>query len=139
MTISARIIFLKILAVLLLIGPGLIMVTAPVTALGGFTEMFLDLAHQPYEGEQPITGKSAHLLNAILGGILVGFGVMIWVVAEHVLRKDFVIGRRLIFTPLICWFITDSLGSVFAGAWFNAVLNAGILGSFLAALFWRQG
>jgi len=138
MSISARINFLKILAFLLLIGPGLLMVTAPVTGLGGLTEMFLDLAHQPYEGAQPITGKSAHLLNAILGGILVGFGVMIWVVAEHVLRKDFVLGRRLILIPLLCWFITDSLGSVFAGAWFNVVINAAILGLFLTGLFWRR-
>ena len=139
MSISARIIFLKILGVLLLIGPGLLMVSAPVTRLGGLTEMFLDLAHQPYEGAQPITGKSAHLLNAILGGILVGFGTMIWVVAEHVLREDFALGRRLIFIPLICWFITDSLGSVWGGAWFNAVLNAGIFGLFAVALFWREG
>ena len=139
MSISARIKFLKILAFLLLIGPGLLMVTAPVTGLGFLTERFLDLAHQPYEGAQPITGKSAHLLSAILGGILVGFGTMIWAVAEHVLRKDFVLGKRLILIPLICWFITDSLGSVLTGAWFNAVLNAGIFGLFALALFWRRG
>jgi len=135
MSISARITFLKILAFLLLIGPGLLMVTAPVTGLGSLTEMFLDLAHQPYEGAQPITGKSAHLMNAILGGILVGFGTMIWVVSEHVLRKDFALGRKLILMPLICWFVTDSLGSVLTGAWFNAVLNTGIFGAFLIALF----
>ncbi|WP_051279596.1 hypothetical protein [Hellea balneolensis] len=135
MSISTRITLLKVLAFLLLIGPGLLMVTAPVTGLGGLTEMFLDFAYQPYEGAQPITGKSAHLLNAILGGILVGFGAMIWVVSQHVLRKNIALGRRLILIPLICWFITDSLGSVLTGAWFNAVLNAGIFGSFLIALY----
>ena len=134
MSISKRIICLKILVFALLIGPGLLMITAPATGLGSLTEMFLDLAHQPYEGSQPITGKSAHLLNAILGGILVGFGVMIWVVAEHVLRKDFALGQRLIFIPLMCWFITDSLGSILSGAWFNGVLNAGIFGAFVTAL-----
>lgn len=138
MSISARITLLKGLAFLLLIGPGLMMISAPITGLGFLTEMFLDLAHQPYEGAQPITGKSAHLMNAILGGILVGFGVMIWVVAENVLRKDFTLGRKLIFIPLICWFITDSLGSVLAGAWFNAVLNTGIFVSFILALFLRE-
>jgi len=138
MSISARITFLKILAFALLIGPGLLMITAPVTGLGSLTEMFLDLAHQPYEGAQPITGKSANLLNAILGGVLVGFGAMIWMVAEHVLRKDFTLGRKLILIPLICWFITDSLGSVLAGAWFNAVLNTGIFGPFILALFFGK-
>lgn len=135
MSVSKRITFLKVLALTLLIGPGLLMITAPLTGLGFLTEMFLDLAHQPYEGAQPITGKSAHLLNAILGGILVGFGTMIWVVAEHVLRKDFALGRKLILIPLICWFITDSLGSIFTGAWFNAVLNSLIFGAFAIALF----
>jgi len=138
MALSKRILCLKILAFSLLIGPGLLMVTSPLTGLGFLTEMFLDLAHQPYEGAQPITGKSAHLLNAILGGVLVGFGTMIWVVAEHVLRKDFVLGRRLIFFPLICWFITDSLGSILTGAWFNAVLNSLIFGAFAIALFIGQ-
>jgi hypothetical protein len=130
MSISARITFLKTLAFVLLIGPGLLMVTAPVTGLGSLTEMFLDLAHHPYE--------SAHLFNAILGGILVGFGTMIWVVAEHVLRKDFALGRKLIIIPLIRWFVTDSLGSLLTGAWFNAVLNAGIFGSFMFALFFGK-
>ena len=138
MSISARITFLKTLAFVLLIGPGLLMVTAPVTGLGSLTEMFLDLAHHPYEGAQPIMGKSAHLFNAILGGILVGFGTMIWVVAEHVLRKDFALGRKLIIIPLIRWFVTDSLGSLLTGAWFNAVLNAGIFGSFMFALFFGK-
>ncbi len=135
MSTSVRITLLKALAFLLLIGPGLLMISAPVTGLGFLTEMFLDLAHQPYEGSQPITGKSANLLNAILGGVLVGFGVMIWVVAEQVLRKDFALGRKLIFIPLIFWFLSDSLGSVLTGAWFNGVLNTGIFLSFGAALF----
>jgi len=138
MTKATRILWLKILAVVLLIGPGVLMVTAPVTGLRFLTERFLDLAHQPYEGAQPITGKSAHLLNAILGGILVGFGTMIWVVSDKVLRQDYSTGRRLIMVPLMCWYIADSLGSILAGAWFNAVINAGIFASFALILFWRQ-
>jgi len=136
MTISTRIICLKLLVVLLLIAPGLVMISAPVTGLEGVVEIFLDFAYQPYDSGQPITGKSAHLLNAILGGVLTGFGVMIWQVAEHVMRKDFALARRLIFIPLLCWFAADSLGSFLAGAWFNAVINSMILALFVIALFW---
>ena len=139
MSLPARIAMLKVLAALLLIGPGLLMVTAPATGLGFLTERFLDAAFQPYTGSQPITGRSAALLNAILGGILVGFGAMIWVVAGAVMAADEALGRRLIAVPLACWFVTDSLGSILAGAWMNAVFNAAILSSFAAALFWRRG
>lgn len=95
---------------------------------------FLDFAHQPYDGQTQVNGQAGFLLNAILGGILIGFGTMIWMVAEHVFRGDPKLGKKIIFTALLCWFVTDSLGSVLAGAWFNAVINLVILGSFLVPL-----
>lgn len=112
------------------------MVLAPVTPHLFLVEAFLDLAFQPLDGGQEITQTSGLLLNAILGGILVGFGAMIWVVAERVYRVDAGLGRALILTPLLAWFTTDTLGSVLAGAWFNGVLNAGIFGTFLVPLLW---
>lgn len=138
MTLDKRILALKVLAVLLLIGPGLLMVTAPVTGLGSWVEAFLDLAHQPWDGGQSIAEGGAPLLNAILGGILVGFGVMIWQVAGKLLQVNEPLGRSIILTALLCWFVTDSLGSVLAGAWFNAVINLAILISLLIPLLWRK-
>ena len=134
MTLSARILFLKIAAGALLIGPGLLMILAPVTPTLGLVERFLDLAHQPLDGAQAIAGDAAFLLNAILGGVLVGFGLMIWLAAERVYRNDPALGRSLILIPLFGWFISDSLGSVIAGAWFNTVLNTAILAIFIAPL-----
>lgn len=134
MTLSVRILFLKIAAGVLLIGPGLLMILAPVTPTLGLVERFLDLAHQPLDGAQAIVGDAAFLLNAILGGVLVGFGLMIWLVAERVYRNDPALGRGLILTPLIGWFVCDGLGSVIAGAWFNVVLNTVFLAIFVAPL-----
>lgn len=134
MTLNVRILLIKAAAAGLLIIPGLVMATGPVTPFMGLVNAFLDLAHQPIDGGQVVADDAARLLNAILGGILVGFGVMIWLVAERVLRTDPALGRGLILVPLLCWFTTDSLGSILAGAWFNAVINVAILVSFLIPL-----
>lgn len=134
MNLNTRIVILKAAAAALLIGPGLIMVTAPISPLAGMVDAFLDLAHQPVDGGQQVSDDAGRLLNAILGGVLVGFGAMIWLVSERVYRSDPSLGRSLIMIPLLCWFATDSLGSILAGAWFNAVINAAIILTFLAAL-----
>ena len=138
MTIDTRILILKAAAALLLIGPGLIMITAPVSPLAGLVDAFLDLAHQPLDGGQDVTTEAARLLNAILGGVLIGFGVMIWLVAEKVYRQDTALGKSLILIPLLCWFFTDSAGSVLAGAWFNAVINTAIIVTFLIPLLVKE-
>lgn len=127
MTLQFRIVWLKCAAAALLIIPGVMMVLAPITPFSAAVDMFLDLAFQPFDGAEQVAGTTALLLNAILGGVLVGFGVMIWMVAEHVYRRDMKLGRTLLLAPILSWFICDSAGSVLAGAWFNGILNVGIL------------
>ncbi|MHA7870970.1 MAG: excinuclease ABC subunit A [Hyphococcus sp.] len=136
---NARVVILKAAAFALLIGPGLIMVSAPATPLLGWVEAFLDLAHQPLDGGERIDDSAGRLLNAILGGVLVGFGAMIWLTAERVYRNNPDLGRPLILAPMSCWFVADSAGSILAGAWFNAVLNAAFFALFLAPLLWPAG
>lgn len=138
MTIHRRVLFLKILAFLLLIGPGLMMILGTKGPFMAAINGFLDFAHQPYDGQTQISGEAAFLLNAILGGILIGFGTLIWMVSEHVFRGNPALGRKMILTALLAWFITDSLGSVLAGAWFNAVINLVILIAFLLPLLFGR-
>ena len=136
MALNTRIAVLKFAAAALLIVPGAIMIAALISPLMSWVEAFLDLAHQPLDRGQQVEGDAARLLNAILGGVLIGFGVMIWLVADRVYRQDEGLGRSLIVIPLISWFVFDGAGSVLAGAWFNLVLNTGFLIMFLAPLFW---
>lgn len=136
MGLSTRIFILKAAAFGLLIGPGLLMMIGPVTPTMSLVDAFLDLAYQPFDGAQKVSGGAALLLNAILGGVLIGFGVMIWVVADRVYRHDQALGRSLILIPLVSWFVCDSIGSILAGAWFNAVLNGMILVTFVTPLIW---
>ena len=134
MTVNSRVLLLKVLAFLLLIGPGLMMILGFKGPFMPAVNAFLDFAHQPYDGQTAVSGQAGFLLNAILGGILIGFGTMIWMVAEHVFRGSPGLGRKIILTALLAWFFTDSLGSVLAGAWFNAVINLAILVLFLIPL-----
>ena len=134
MTISTRVLLLKVLAFALLIGPGLMMILGFKGPFMPAVNAFLDFAHQPYDGQTQVSGEAGFLLNAILGGILIGFGTMIWMVSEYVFRGNPGLGRKIILTALLAWFVTDSLGSVLAGAWFNAIINLVILVSFLVPL-----
>lgn len=136
MTQKFRIIWIKIATAALLIIPGLIMITAPVSPFSAAVDAFLDLAYQPFNGEEVVSTTAALLLNAILGGVLVGFGIMIWMVADRVYRQDMALGRTLMMIPILSWFVCDSAGSILAGAWFNAILNVGILLSLITPLLW---
>ena len=137
--IERRISILKAAAFLLLIGPGVMMVVSPIAPTLVLIEAFLDFAFQPLDGGQKITGGAALLLNAILGGILVGFGALIWLVADRVFRHDQAAGRTILLVSIGSWFVCDSAGSVLAGAWFNAVINIAILAVFLTPLLWPAG
>ena len=138
MPLTTRITLLKVAAAGLLIIPGLIMILGPESPLIFLVNAFLDFAHQPMDGLQRVDSGAALLQNAILGGILVGFGMMIWLVTERVYRNDPQTGREVILIPLLCWFLTDSAGSIIAGGWFNAVINIAILTTFLVPLLWPQ-
>ena len=133
---NTRIALIKVAAFAMLIGPGLIMIIGPITPFMSWVNAFLDLAYQPFDHAQKVTESTALLLNAILGGVLIGFGVMIWMVAEHVYRDNQALGRKIIIISILSWFITDCAGSIIAGAWFNAIINTVLLLTLIAPLFW---
>ncbi|MEP2531009.1 excinuclease ABC subunit A [Shimia sp.] len=92
---------------------------------------FLDLAFLPLDQAQAFSDPSAHLLGAISGGLLFGFGVMSYQITTHVYANDPAIGGRILRWGIISWFLVDCTGSVLAGAWFNVILNSGFLALFL--------
>lgn len=138
MTLDTRVRLVTINAFALLILPGLLMVAGLALPVMVLVEAFLDLAHLPVDGGQPVDSDAARLLNAILGGVLVGFGTLIWRVGDTVFRSDPETGAALIVPAAAAWFVTDSLGSILAGAWFNAVINLAILAALLFPVLWRR-
>ncbi|MEW2914352.1 excinuclease ABC subunit A [Leisingera sp. JC11] len=113
---------------------GLAMVLALATPLGTALGLFIDLAFLPVDGAQMLTPGAASLMTAISGGLMCGFCVLIYLVADHVCSKNPALGRRLLIPALLAWYIPDSLGSLAAGAWFNVVMNTAFLALFLVPL-----
>ncbi|MGR3759589.1 excinuclease ABC subunit A [Roseobacteraceae bacterium NS-SX3] len=113
---------------------GLFLVLALATPLAHVLNLFLDLAFLPLDGGEALTVGPASLMTAISGGLLCGFCVLIYLVAEHIYAADPALGRRLLIPALLAWYIPDSLGSLAAGAWFNVVMNTAFLALFLLPL-----
>ena len=123
-------------ASLSVIGFGLLGVLATVPALSGATRFFIDLAFWPVDGAPGTPTPESNLLWAILNGILVGWGVLLWQVTTRVYATTPDVGRSMILTSIGIWFVVDSAGSIAAGAPVNALLNITFLLMFFIPL-WR--
>lgn len=100
------------------------------------TVWLIDLMFLPFDGQQNVSGPEPRILCAILGGILVGFGVLLWLVVTKLLPREPVIARQMILTSMWSWFAVDCTASAVAGAPFNAVMNVPFLLLFVVPL-WR--
>lgn len=118
----------------LVIGVGGVLALAALPTMAGPTAFLADLIFWPYDGHPTLDAPAARLLAAISGGVMVGWGVLLWLVATRVLPADPVLGASLIRTSAITWFAVDSFASVLAGAPVNVVLNAVFLAAFLVPL-----
>ncbi len=123
-------------ACLSVIGFGLLGVLAMVPALSGVTRFFIDLAFWPVDGAPGTPSPESDLLWAILNGIVIGWGVLLWQVTTKVYASTPDLGRTMILTSIGIWFIVDSAGSVAAGAPVNALMNITFLLLFYIPL-WR--
>lgn len=119
--------WLKI-AGLLLIAIGIFFSWATSGPLVALNEGFVDLVFWPFDGAQTYDAAETRLLSGIAGGLTVGIGAAVWMVAREVFSSDPARGRRIILTMMLAWFVTDSIGSLIAGAWFNVIVNVVILG-----------
>jgi hypothetical protein len=92
---------------------------------------------RPGDGADRLTDYN-HLADAIAGGVMIGWGAMIWMVADRLLAPASAATRqeikRIILVSLGLWFVTDSAGSIAAGAWVNAVVNSSLVVVFVAAV-----
>lgn len=123
-------------AAAIVIGFGLVTVTGALPSASGPMQFMLDAVFWPMDGTPAAQGKEIRLLSAVSGGILVGWGVLLWQLASRLLPREPELARSLILTSVITWFVVDSAGSIAAGASLNALLNVGFLVMFVAPL-WR--
>ena len=112
-------------------GAALVIASGALIALGSHPaiaaplRLVADLLIWPFDGLQPIETSEARLLAAIGGGVLVGWGVMLWQLAPEPAA------HRIIRTSVLAWFVVDSGGSLLAGVPLNVVGNLVFLALFL--------
>lgn len=123
-------------AAAVLVGFGLISLPGAHPATSGLAHTMMDLAFWPLDASPAGDPPQARLPWAIGSGIIAGWGVMIWMVTTRVYAKDPALGRPIILTAVIIWFVIDSIGSVLAGAPMNVLYNTGFLVLFVVPL-WR--
>lgn len=120
----------------IVIGFGLVMVLGTIPATSAPLALLADLIFWPIDGQQMVSASETRLLGAIAGGILSGWGVLLWQLSTRLYPKEPALARTLILSSVGIWFIVDSLGSILAGAPLNAALNVGFLLLFFVPL-WR--
>ena len=94
--------------------------------------LLADIVIWPLDGVQDLGSAETRVMCAIGGGVMCGWGLTLWQVAEHVVPANPAAARAIAMTGIYGWFAVDSLGSVLAGAPLNAVLNI----SFVALFLW---
>lgn len=104
------------------IAAGLLMATGASGALNGPLMVVTDLFIWPLDQAQ--TGEAAEfrLMSAIAGGVMVGWGALLWLLAGRGLAEAPALTRDVIMWSTPCWFVVDTTGSLVA----NAPVNAGV-------------
>ena len=109
------------------IGFGLLIAAAAYPSTSAPVEFLTDLIFYPVDGAEQMAGKEIRLLNAICGGVMFGWGIMLYLTATKVYPQHPKLGRQLILTGIVSWFIVDSAGSALSGAPLNVLFNSGFL------------
>lgn len=117
---------------------GLALALAAFPPTAGPMVLLADVLVWPLDGAETGAAHDTRLAFAIAGGLLAGWGWLIWQLAGAPLARDPVLVRGLIRQSVLVWFVADSAASVLAGAPLNAVANLAFLALYLIPM-WRRG
>lgn len=99
-------------------------------------ELVLDLSNWPIDGLQNYNAQTTVFLSAILGGVLLGWAVLILMLVPIYDKEPEKI-RKAVLMGFLSWFAFDSLGCIFAGNHTNAISNIILLFVLIGPL-WRK-
>lgn len=101
----------------------------------GWAKLF-DILDWPIDDDPSGFDTRGHQLNAVLGGVMAGWGALMF----SIVRTQFAAGdhrlARPMITAVLLWFVVDSAGSVVAGLPGNVVLNVSFVALFVPPLLY---
>jgi hypothetical protein len=122
------------LAAAVTVATGLVLALAATPALNLPTRLLTDLVIWPLDQAQSLASAETRLALAIGGGVMVGWGWMIWHLAGEPMDRAPDAVRAIIRNSVLAWFLVDSAGSILAGAALNVVGNLVFLALFLVPM-----
>ena len=93
-----------------------------------------DLLSWPLNGDPAFFAADTRAVNAVLGGTMVGWGVLMYLFATPEQMKHNPALPRMMMVALGAWFVVDSGGSLLAELPGNIVLNVAFMGLFVPPL-----
>ncbi len=98
--------------------------------------LLFDVLDWPVDGEPARFSRETSAVNAVVGGVLVGWGTLMHLIVRGPFRR----GDTSLATPMlfafVAWFAVDSTASLGAGLPGNVILNLGFLALFVPPLLW---
>ena len=111
---------------------GVLVFTGSHPAVGQPVMLLAGLLIWPLDGGQDATVPVTRLLAAISGGVMVGWGLLIWLMCGTLFERAPHEVRRIVLISVVAWAIFDSTGSVLSGV----PLNVGGNLLFVIMFFW---
>jgi hypothetical protein len=101
---------------------GLFLVVAPALSRQGFSLMVYSSADR-IGGFGSAAADYIELAHAVMGAVMVGWGVALLLVLRGPMRRNVREGALIYAVSLTCWFVPDTIFSLASGFWQNAILN----------------
>jgi hypothetical protein len=134
MSERVSIIWLKI-ACVITICVGIICALASYPATDAAWLFLFDLLKWPLDGNPGAFDENTRAVNAVLGGSMVGWGLLMLLLSTKQLLTTMPGLSRMMLIALFAWFVVDSTGSFLADIPGNVVLNVGFLVLFVPPLW----
>ncbi len=105
------------------IGFGVLIALGAHPALDGILVFLADVMIWPFDGVQTGESSEFRLMAAIGGGVMLGWGLCLWILSGRGLREAPDMSKTILLISIWSWFIVDTAGSMVAQAYLNGLGN----------------
>lgn len=108
---------------IVVIASGILVATGAHAALNGLLVLLADAMFWPLDGVETGATREFQLMSAIGGGVMVGWGVALWILSSRGMREAPEMSKTIIWVSILSWFSVDSGASFLAAAYPNILSN----------------